>query len=306
MIRVHEVSKRFGRVTALDRVSLRIGAGERVAIVGTNGSGKTTLLRAMVGLITVEGAIEIDGLDVSRAPQIALAKVAYAPQIAPPLEAPVDELVRLHASLRGVTKSTIAARADRLGLDLSAVGRSRFRDLSGGMKQKLLAALALATAAPVLVCDEPTANLDAHARAAFFAQVEERGRDAIVVLCSHRVDEVRHLVDRVIELREGRIVRDAPIAELLGEIRSTRIEVKTRESDEAVSLWLLDHGFAPIAQHRWSGTFRQGEKLELVSELMRRHEASVVDLSMFDDGEVTGFAAGAEEAPPSSTKRRVA
>jgi ABC-type multidrug transport system ATPase subunit len=257
----------------------------------------------MVGLIAVDGAIDIDGLDVARKPELALAKVAYAPQIAPPLEAPVEELVRLQASLRGVTKAAIAARADRLGLDLSAVARSRFRDLSGGMKQKLLAALALATSAPVLVCDEPTANLDAHARAAFFAQVEERGRDAIVVLCSHRVDEVRHLVDRVIELREGKIVRDAPIAELLGELRSTRIEVKTRESDESVSRWLLDHGFSAIAQHRWSGTFRQSEKLELVSELMRRYESGIVDLSMFDDGEVTGFL---EEEPPSSTKRRVA
>jgi ABC-2 type transport system ATP-binding protein len=302
MIRVREVSKRFGKVTALDRVSLRIEPGERVAIVGTNGSGKTTLLRAIVGLVAVEGSIEIDGIDVARAPERALAKLAYAPQIAPPLEAPVDELVRLHGSLRGMERKEIALRADRLGLDLAGIARSRFRDLSGGMKQKLLAALALAAAAPVLVCDEPTANLDAQARASFFAQIEERSPEAILILCSHRVDEVRHLVDRVIELRDGKVVRDAPIAELLGEIRSTRIEVKTRETDEAVALWLLDRGFSRIAPQRWSGTFRQDEKLDLVSALMHRHEANVVDLSIFDDGEVTGFV---EEAP-SSSKRRVA
>jgi ABC-2 type transport system ATP-binding protein len=208
MIRVREVSKRFGRVRALERVSVDIEPGDRVAIVGTNGSGKTTLLRALVGLVAVEGRIEIDGIDVGREPQRALANVAYAPQIAPPLEAPVDELVRLHASVRGVDRKIIEEKARGLGLELDRVKKVRFRDLSGGMKQKLLAALALATRASVLVCDEPTANLDAEARAAFVAQLEERGPDAIVILCSHRLDEVRHLVDRVLEMRDGKLVRD--------------------------------------------------------------------------------------------------
>ncbi|MBI2391336.1 MAG: ABC transporter ATP-binding protein [Deltaproteobacteria bacterium] len=297
MITVHEVSKRFGSVLALDRVSLRIAPGERVAIVGTNGSGKTTLLRAMIGLLGVEGRVEIDGVDVAREPDRALASVAYAPQIAPPLDAAVDELVRLQGELRGVSRAAVVVRAARLGLDLDAVGKKRFRDLSGGMKQKVLAALALATDAPVLVCDEPTANLDAHARAAFFAQVEERGRGAIVVLCSHRVDEVRHLVDRVVELREGKLVRDASIAELLGELRSTRIEIKAphpeAEGGAPLAAWLHDRGFVCITPGRWSGTFRQDEKLELVSDLMRRFEPQVADLSIFDDGEVTGF--GADE-----------
>jgi ABC-2 type transport system ATP-binding protein len=288
MIRVNGVSKKFGRVQALDRVSLRIEAGERVAIVGTNGSGKTTLLRSLVGLIAVEGNVEIAGVDVARAPERALGKVAYAPQIAPPIEAPVDEIVRLQGELRGLSRSGVAARAERLGLDLTAVARTRFRDLSGGMKQKLLAALALAAEAPILICDEPTANLDAHARAAFFAQIEERPRDSVLVLCSHRVDEVRHMVDRVIELRDGRIARDASIADLLDDLRSTRIEVKANGS--ACATFLLDRGFQRIAEGRFGGTFHQDEKLELIADLLRLHGGSVSDLCIFDDGEVTGFA----------------
>jgi len=301
VIRVFEVSKRFGRVQALDRVSTQIKRGERVAIVGTNGSGKTTLLRALVGLVAVEGRVEIDGVDVARSPDRALAQVAYAPQIAPPLDAPVDELVRLQGALRGIARSAVVERACRLGLDLDSVRNTRFRDLSGGMKQKVLAALALSADAPVLICDEPTANLDAHARAAFFAQVEERGRDAIVVLCSHRVDEVRHLVDRVIELREGKVVRDASITELLGDLRSTRIEIRANEQTPGLLAWLHDRGFVAAAPGRFSGAFRQDEKLELISDLMRRFESSVSDLSIFDDGEVTGFV-----EDPSSEKRRVA
>ena len=76
------------------------------------------------------------------------------------------------------------------------------------MKQKLLAALALASSAEVLVCDEPTANLDADARAAFIEKLAARPKDHVTLLCSHRSEEVEDLVDRVIEFKEGRILKD--------------------------------------------------------------------------------------------------
>jgi ABC-2 type transport system ATP-binding protein len=75
------------------------------------------------------------------------------------------------------------------------------------MRQKLLASLALATEADVLVCDEPTANLDVSARSAFFEQLAARPSDSISILCSHRLEEVEDFVDRVVELREGLIIR---------------------------------------------------------------------------------------------------
>jgi ABC-type multidrug transport system ATPase subunit len=212
MIEMVDVGKSFRRLRALSGVSLRIGAGERVGFVGANGSGKSTLLRALVGLLRCEGRITVDGIDVARAPERALHKVAYMPQIAPPIDAPVRELVRAVAALRGLPLARIEALADHLGLPLHAIAGSRFAELSGGTKQKLLGALALASAAPVLVCDEPTANLDARARAAFFATVEGRAADSVLILCSHRVDEIRDHVDRVVELREGRVVADGTVA----------------------------------------------------------------------------------------------
>ncbi|HVW29625.1 MAG TPA: ABC transporter ATP-binding protein [Polyangiaceae bacterium] len=208
MIEVHRVSKRFGRLEVLRDIELRIGAGDRVAFVGSNGSGKTTLLRAILGLVHVQGSITIDGFDVSRDPVHALRRVAYIPQIAPPLDAPVREVVLASARLRGFPEERVSERAARLGLSLTACESHRFRDLSGGQKQKLLAAMALASEADVVICDEPTANLDAAARDAFFAQMNERGEGRTVILCSHRVDEVKRLVSRVVELSEGRICRD--------------------------------------------------------------------------------------------------
>ena len=218
MIDFSQVSKSFGAVRALDGVSLRIGPGERVGFVGANGSGKTTLMRALLGLVRVEGRVTIGGVDVARSPEVALRRVAYIPQVAPPIEAPVGEVVRAISALRAVPEEAVAVRARRLGLELPAVSGTRFRDLSGGMRQKLLAALALATEAQILVCDEPTANLDRAARGAFFEQVGARGPGAITVLCSHRVEEIEQLVDRVIELDSGRAVRDAPARVLLAEM----------------------------------------------------------------------------------------
>jgi ABC-2 type transport system ATP-binding protein len=165
-------------------------------------------LELTAGLLHVEGRVTIDGIDVARAPERALRAVAYVPQIAPPLEAPVAEVVRVQVSLRGTSVDAVTARAKRLDLDLPAIARVRLRDLSGGMKQKLLAALALAAEAKILICDEPTANLDPTARAAFFDEIAQRPADSILVVCSHRVDEVRGLVDRVVEMRDGRVFRD--------------------------------------------------------------------------------------------------
>jgi ABC-2 type transport system ATP-binding protein len=161
-----------------------------------------------LGLLRVEGRISIDGVDVAKAPQIALQSVAYIPQVAPPIDASVAEVVRAHCGLRNTGSADVARAAARLGLRLETVAALRFRDLSGGMRQKLLAALALATRAPILVCDEPTANLDPEARAAFFEEIAALPAESIVILCSHRSEEVEGYVGRIIEFAEGRIARD--------------------------------------------------------------------------------------------------
>ncbi len=225
MISVKDLSVRFGTVVALDRVTLAIARGERVAFVGANGSGKTTLLRAILGLVRFDGSLTIVAKDVAREPEIALRSVAYIPQIAPPLEAPVAEVVRAHAGLRGLGEEETWRRAAALGLDLDGSRRKRFRDLSGGMKQKLLAAMALATEAPVLVCDEPTANLDGEARAAFLEQLASRPDDAILIVCSHRLEEVGPLVGRVVEMADGRVKGDAAAHEVVHLPIARRLEV---------------------------------------------------------------------------------
>jgi ABC-2 type transport system ATP-binding protein len=286
LIHLHEIRKQFGKIEALRGVTLQIQAGERVAFIGSNGSGKTTLLRALVGLLQVQGRVRIGGVDVTDRPELALRHVAYVPQIAPPLEAPVRDLVRVAMALRGLHEGEVEHRSARLGLDYASIRHKRFRDLSGGMRQKILAAMALATRAPVLVCDEPTANLDPEARAAFFAQVDELPPATLVVLCSHRLEEVRQLVQRVVELQDGRVLSDRRAQDVLAGLASAYVEVRLVGASEVAQAWLLRCGFRRLGPTRFVATLTQAEKLDVIAELVGVHWDVVEDLAVRDVDEL--------------------
>ncbi|MCG6955248.1 MAG: ABC transporter ATP-binding protein [Gemmatimonadetes bacterium] len=210
-VELKDVTKRFGSVAALEGVDLSIAAGERVALVGPNGSGKSTLVRAVMGIVRCEGSVRLDDADPFRHRARLAARLAYVPQTTPQLGASVGEVVRAVTALRGLDGRDITATATSLDLDVDALRHRPVRSLSGGMKQKLLISLALAAPASLFIMDEPTASLDHDARASFFELFRGRAARATLILCSHRLDEVRRLVDRVVVLEDGRITLDAPV-----------------------------------------------------------------------------------------------
>jgi ABC-type multidrug transport system ATPase subunit len=212
-IELKDVSRRFDGVQALAGVTLDVASGERVALVGPNGSGKSTLVRAVMGIVRCEGSVLVDGLEPCRDHLRLAAQAAYVPQSAPRLGATVGEVARAVASLRGLDVAVIRDTAAELGLDLDEVRRRPVRALSGGTKQKLLIALALAAPVSLLVMDEPTASLDRDAREAFFRLFHGRAAGATLLLSSHRLDEIRRLVTRVVVLEGGRVTHDAPAGE---------------------------------------------------------------------------------------------
>lgn len=212
-IELEDVRKRFRGALALNGVSLEIESGSRVALVGPNGSGKSTLARALMGMLRCEGSVRLDGWDAFRDRlQVAL-HAAYVPQAQPQLGATVGEIVEVVTRLRGLEPGRIRGVADELQLDLDAVASRPVRALSGGMKQKLLIALALAAPSSLLVMDEPTASLDARTRETFFRLFEEHLPNATLLLSSHRLEEVGRLVDRVVFLEEGRVTLDAAVGD---------------------------------------------------------------------------------------------
>lgn len=208
MIAIDDLHKRFGQVVALAGVSLRVEPGERVAVVGGSGSGKTTLVRAICGLLQITGRVRLFGADVRKDPHEALSSLAYIPQVTPPLETPVHELVRAYLALRRVPPCRLLPTAERLGLHLAELARTPVRDLPSGVKQKLVAALALSSDALILVCDEPTAHLDAGARAAFHELIDERPSESILLLCSPHADGLSQRVGRIVRLVAGAVGSD--------------------------------------------------------------------------------------------------
>jgi ABC-type multidrug transport system ATPase subunit len=204
-VRVEDVSKKFGKVQALQDVSFEVGAGEAVALWGANGAGKTTLLKAMIGLIDFQGDIRIAGHDVRRAGKVARRSIGYVPQETVFYDWGVQATMEFYARLKKVDPGRIAPLLDRLGLAQHT--RKQVSALSGGLKQRLALAIALLADPPVLLLDEPTANLDARARTDYLALLSGlRQEGRTVIFASHRFEEIDAVADRVLLLEQGCLV----------------------------------------------------------------------------------------------------
>jgi ABC-2 type transport system ATP-binding protein len=213
MIRFEQVAKQFRRNRVLQGIDLGFGRGDRVALVGSNGAGKTTLIRCLLGEYVCQGKVSVDGRDPRAHREEVLARVGFVPQLPPPLKMPVGQLIRFAASVCGSEPSRMKAMSHRLGLDFDRVRRQPFNRLSGGQKQKILISVALGRDSDILVLDEPAANLDPEARHIFFGLLAERQDKAVMLISSHRLDEVAALVNRVVELDQGKVVLDDRVAD---------------------------------------------------------------------------------------------
>lgn len=262
-VELANVRKRFDRTEALKGVDLVIPAGRRVALVGPNGSGKSTLIRTLLGLLACDGDVRLDGLS-PFADRVRIAqKLAYVPQVAPQVSATVSELVTLVARTRQLDPARIVDLARRLDLDVPSLMGRPFRHLSGGMRQKLLIALAFAAPATLLVLDEPTASLDAAARERFFRLFDEVAPDATLLLCSHRLEEMRHLATHVVEMNDGRVACEGAVEELLS--GRGRCSVEVFVPDVSFAPWLQAQGFRAGAAGWWARIVSRAEKVDVVT-----------------------------------------
>lgn len=213
LIETYALTRYYGRQPALLDCTLRIPQGEVFGLLGPNGSGKTTLVRLLLGFLKpTSGTARIQGLDTWRQAVEVHRLVGYLPGEARLYRRMTGRaILTLFARLRGQGPARAMAIAGGFRLELERpVGA-----LSTGMKQKLALAVALAAPVPLLVLDEPTANLDPTAREEVIALVREaRQRGQSVLFSSHVLDEVERASDRVGILREGRLVHVQNIAEL--------------------------------------------------------------------------------------------
>ena len=220
-LEAREVSKRYGPVTALDRVSLAVRRAECVALIGESGSGKSTLLRCFNRLTDPDdGTVLVDGADTAALDPVALRRrVGYVPQeggLLPHWR--VRRNVALVPWLRG--QEHAVARADHalelVGLEPAVVGDRWPRELSGGQRQRVAVARALAAKPELVLLDEPFGALDAITRADLQASFLGLRRELAIstLLVTHDLSEAFLLADRIAVMHAGRIEQVASPDEL--------------------------------------------------------------------------------------------
>lgn len=214
IVETQRLTKCYPRVVALDDCSLTVQRGEVFGLLGPNGAGKTTLIRLLLGFLhPTSGQARIDGFDCAAQSLDVRRRVSYLPGEA-----------RLFRQMRGYQlldfllqvrhggDPRVARRlAQRLDLELARPVAA----MSTGMRQKLALAAALAADTPLVILDEPTANLDPTVRAEVGQLVcEAKAAGRTIVFSSHVLSEVEEVCDRVVILRAGRLVHEQPLAPL--------------------------------------------------------------------------------------------
>jgi ABC-2 type transport system ATP-binding protein len=232
-ISVQSVTKQYsgarGALTALDGVSLDIEQGEFFGLLGPNGAGKTTLISILAGLTSATaGHILVHGHDVRSDYANARRKLGVVPQelVFDPFFK-VRDILRIQSGYFGVKNND--AWIDELlhSLGLADKANANMRQLSGGMKRRVLVAQALVHKPPVIVLDEPTAGVDVELRQTlwqFIAKLNKQG--TTVLLTTHYLEEAEALCSRIAMLKQGKVVALAPTSELLKAASSNVLRFK--------------------------------------------------------------------------------
>jgi gliding motility-associated transport system ATP-binding protein len=204
------VSKRYGSVTALDRLTLDIRRGEVFGLLGPNGSGKTTFMRLLAGyLLPSAGRLTVAGLDIVRDSLAVRRRIGYVPESAPLYrQMRVGEFLAFMARLRGLPERSVAAAVERV-VDLLALGAvvdKPTRALSRGYRQRAALAQALIHDPDILILDEPTNGLDPRQIIEMRELIRSLAGRHTVLMSSHILSEVEKTSDRVAVLLNGQLL----------------------------------------------------------------------------------------------------
>jgi ABC-2 type transport system ATP-binding protein len=227
MLQIQNVSKTFGKLNAVDRVSLELKPGV-VGLIGHNGAGKSTLMQMLATLTRpTSGRILLDGEDIVAKPELMRRRLGYLPQdfgVYPHLTA--LEFLQYFAALKGVRDRQ---RLHDL-LELVNLHEQAHRPaigFSGGMRQRLGIAQALLNDPDVLIVDEPTAGLDPEERLRFRHLLGDLGRKRLVIVSTHIVSDVENMAGHLAVMRQGRLVAfetpEAVIARAVGKVWTAQL-----------------------------------------------------------------------------------
>lgn len=281
--KVYAASGKMPEKHALKNLSLSIPRGSIFGLLGPNGAGKSTFINTLAGMVTkTSGDVTVWGFDIDKQPRQARAAIGVVNQeiVSDPFFTP-EEALELMAGFFGVPQ------AERRTLEiLEAVGLADKRDayvrqLSGGMKRRLMVAKALVHSPPVLILDEPTAGVDVELRRSLWAYVRElHAAGTTIILTTHYLEEAEELCDTIAIVNHGEIIACEPTNELLQRLdhKTLTLTPKTPLTDVPDALSKLDARLRPDGN--LAITFRASDTgIGQLLEQVREAGISIADLA---------------------------
>ena len=241
MIKVNNLTKKYGSTVALEDVSFSVKKGEVAGFLGPNGAGKSTTMNIITGyLSSTSGTVTIDGFDILEQPTEAKKKIGYLPEV-PPLypDMTVNEYLDFVYELKGAAQKKEAHFKEICELTgISSVRGRLIRNLSKGYRQRVGIAQTLVGNPPVLILDEPTVGLDPKQIIEVRNLIKKLGQKHTVILSSHILSEVQAVCDRIIVLNNGKLVADSTSESLSDRltdghsliVRASRCSIRSRQS----------------------------------------------------------------------------
>ncbi len=233
LVKVEQLSRDYGSLRAVDKISFEMARGEVLGFLGPNGAGKSTTMQMISGnLAPSAGRILIHGLDILDRPRAAKAHLGYLPE-QPPLyrELTVDEYLAFCARLNRIPRNRCrdAVETAKARCGLEAVGRRLIGNLSKGFQQRVGIAQAIIHTPAVIILDEPTVGLDPIQIREIRALIHDLSREHSVILSTHILPEVQAICDRVIIINQGELVLNDTIAGLQRRMEGNNLRVAFRQ-----------------------------------------------------------------------------
>ena len=280
--KIYRASGKMPEKHALKGLNLEIPRGSIFGLLGPNGAGKSTFINILAGLVNkTSGSASIWGLDIDKSPRQSRAAIGVVNQeiVADPFFTPL-EMLELMAGFYGVPKS------ERRSLEiLTAVGLDDKKDayvrqLSGGMKRRLMVAKALVHNPPVLILDEPTAGVDVELRRSLWTYVRElHDKGTTIILTTHYLEEAEELCDSIAIVNHGEIVACEPTPQLLSRLDYKTLVITPKEPLATVPAALSDMDAVLRPDGDLAITFRSSETgIGRVLETVRSNGIGIGDL----------------------------
>ena len=238
MVRIENLTKTFGQVKAVKSISFELKDGEIVGFLGANGAGKSTTLKMITGYISpTAGNVHVDGMNIIDDRLEIQKQIGYLPELNPLYaEMKVYDYLRFHAETRGIKDGDFSQALSKVVNDcgLQGIVHRTIGNCSKGYKQRLGLAAAMIHNPKILILDEPVSGLDPNQIVEIRRLIKKVGKEKLVLMSSHILQEIQATVDRIIIIHNGEIVADGTSDELIADsqgLTHLKLEIDGGEED---------------------------------------------------------------------------